>query len=190
MKNLLKTTLSTLSALTLLFSFSTVARAVDVHWVLDGVLLSDGQTLTGSFDYDESTSTISNAAITNSGSALWPSQVFSGAFNPSPWYFWATFHDGAVTTDFGETILQLFPLFLAAPYTASGVLPLDTTTPVFLHCGSATMCPGGSFASGAQIVYVASGQVVAVPEPEAYAMMLAGLGLVGGMVARRRRQIG
>jgi hypothetical protein len=30
----------------------------------------------------------------------------------------------------------------------------------------------------------------AIPEPETYAMMLAGLGLVGGMAARRRRQLG
>ncbi|MEW5967371.1 MAG: PEP-CTERM sorting domain-containing protein [Pseudomonadota bacterium] len=188
MKRLLKITLSRLVALTLLFSFSTMARAVDVHWVLDGVLLSDGQTLTGSFDYDESTSTISNAAITNSGSALWPSQVFSGAFNPSSGYYPSTFHDGAVTTDFGETILQLFPQLLVAPYTASGVLPLDTTTPVFSHCSQAAVCPGLAFASGAEIVYVVSGQIVAVPEPEAYAMMLAGLGLVG-WAARRRRQM-
>jgi hypothetical protein len=33
-----------------------------------------------------------------------------------------------------------------------------------------------------------SDYVAAVPEPETYAMMLAGVGLVGGMVARRRRQ--
>lgn len=32
--------------------------------------------------------------------------------------------------------------------------------------------------------------IASVPEPEAYAMMLAGLGMVGGMVARRRQQIG
>lgn len=30
-------------------------------------------------------------------------------------------------------------------------------------------------------------QVTAVPEPEGYALMLAGLGLVGGVVRRRKR---
>jgi hypothetical protein len=35
-------------------------------------------------------------------------------------------------------------------------------------------------------LYVTS--IATVPEPETYAMMLAGLGLVGGMVARRRKQ--
>lgn len=33
-------------------------------------------------------------------------------------------------------------------------------------------------------------KVTPVPEAETYAMLLAGLGLVGGMVARRRKQIG
>ena len=35
--------------------------------------------------------------------------------------------------------------------------------------------------------YVGALSVTAVPEPETYAMMLAGLGLMGGMVRRRRR---
>ena len=35
--------------------------------------------------------------------------------------------------------------------------------------------------------YVGALNVTAVPEPETYAMMLAGLGLMGGMVRRRRR---
>jgi hypothetical protein len=37
--------------------------------------------------------------------------------------------------------------------------------------------------------YVGAVNVAAVPEPETYAMMLAGLGLLGGMVRRRQRRI-
>jgi hypothetical protein len=40
--------------------------------------------------------------------------------------------------------------------------------------------------AGALVVEVMSGDVAAVPEPETYVLMLAGLGLVGAVVKRRR----
>jgi hypothetical protein len=47
---------------------------------------------------------------------------------------------------------------------------------------------GGSF-DGQTGNWTMTGQVAAVPEASTYGMMLAGLGLVGGMVARRRKLV-
>lgn len=47
---------------------------------------------------------------------------------------------------------------------------------------------GGSF-SGFQANWRLEGVMTAVPEASTYGMMLAGLGLVGGMVARRRKMV-
>ena len=47
---------------------------------------------------------------------------------------------------------------------------------------------GGAF-NGQTGVWTMTGTVAAVPEASTYGMMLAGLGLVGGMVARRRKLV-
>ncbi|MDR3323361.1 MAG: PEPxxWA-CTERM sorting domain-containing protein, partial [Zoogloeaceae bacterium] len=52
---------------------------------------------------------------------------------------------------------------------------------------SPTQMPLGNMRVGAHIVYN-SNPAPAVPEPETYAMLLAGLGLVG-LIARRRRNL-
>ena len=45
---------------------------------------------------------------------------------------------------------------------------------------------GGSYGGA---LNVAIGDVTAVPEPESYALMLAGLAMIGGMVVRRRKMV-
>jgi hypothetical protein len=55
---------------------------------------------------------------------------------------------------------------------------IDSQTP---HSGSADYIPGGNI--GYQLL---GASVAAVPEPESYAMLLAGLGLMGFMVRRKK----
>jgi len=52
--------------------------------------------------------------------------------------------------------------------------------------GVVTGMGGGSYGGALNIV---AGDVTAVPEPESYALMLAGLAMIGGMVVRRRKMI-
>ncbi len=59
---------------------SLTANAAVVHWTLDGVTLSDSETLTGSFDFDRdagASGVYSNVAISNSGSTTWPATLFT-----------------------------------------------------------------------------------------------------------------
>ena len=52
--------------------------------------------------------------------------------------------------------------------------------------GTVSGSAGGSYGGALNI---AIGDVTAVPEPESYALMLAGLAMIGGMVVRRRKMI-
>lgn len=84
--------------------------------------------------------------------------------------------------------------------TKSGVVIPANTSAVFLEMTLATgptgptINPDGSFTDYGQArVYIddinLDVAVAAVPEPETYAMMLAGLGVVGTIVRRRRRSV-
>lgn len=55
------------------------SQAVTVSWQLDNVVLSDGQTVTGGFDYGADTNSYSNISIVNSGTGGMASQVFSSS---------------------------------------------------------------------------------------------------------------
>jgi|SRR5471032_2553706 len=57
-----------------------------------------------------------------------------------------------------------------------------------LGAGSYYLLVKGSAVSNSAGVYSSSVTVTAVPEPETYAMLLGGLGLIGAMVRRRQRK--
>jgi len=74
-------------------------------------------------------------------------------------------------------------------YDLSYTSPIDVSDFDFFSTGGGN----GAFLSAAQVMRIGplddgSGYVGAVPEPETYAMMLAGLGLMGFVARRRRRQ--
>ena len=61
-------------------SAGTVAHGTPVVWTLEGVTLTDGQSLTGSFTYDEATDIFSDIAVVNSGTAAHPSAQWNTQF--------------------------------------------------------------------------------------------------------------
>lgn len=73
------------------------------------------------------------------------------------------------------------------PFTASATQPgVFTLDPVFLGAGPLTLTISG-IVTAAGGSYGGNLNVLAVPEPETYAMMLGGLGLLGFMARRRKK---
>ena len=72
-------------------------------------------------------------------------------------------------------------------FTASATQPgVFTLEPVYLGAGPLTLTVSGIVSSGGGS-YGGNINVLAVPEPETYAMMLGGLGLLGFMARRRKK---
>jgi len=75
------------------------------------------------------------------------------------------------------------------PFTASADEPgVFTLAPVYLGPGPLTLTISGVVSSGGGS-YGGNINVLAVPEPETYAMMLGGLGLLGVMARRRKNKV-
>jgi hypothetical protein len=192
----------TLTALLALVGFVGSAHAVPVQWTLQGMTFSNGSTATGSFDFDIDTNTFSNIAIAVTAATDYSgfqAQTFNAIAPSSGNYYGAIFttlplwYDN-VSPSCGENAwgdrsgcgtnglyLSLYP---AAMTNAGGVLSANS----FLGYCSSDACNTGSWGFRGLTSMLTTGTITTVPEAEAYAMMLAGLGLVG-WAARRRRQV-
>ncbi|MDB5809633.1 MAG: hypothetical protein JWN94_1755 [Betaproteobacteria bacterium] len=157
-------------ALVLALSLTAGQALANISYTFSGVTFSDGGTLTGNFTTNDAISSLLNYNITTSPGA-------GGlGFNYTP-----------ATSNSTSTSL---PSILVLSTTA-----LDNILQVTFTSLTATGSPItiNTFASFEQHlnarrdITAGSAVVAAVPEPENYAMMLAGLGWLG-FIARRRKQ--
>lgn len=177
------------AALGLALSLSCVSGVVNadaVHWTLDGVILSDGQLLTGSFDYDRDINQYSNISVTNSGTATWESTSFTQMSGNSGNQVSVAFHDG--TPAINDILLLLSWNINGQELTnAGGSVSLKQDSVLFFRC-SVEDCSNGS-TSLSRHVYVTAGQLTTVPIPAAAWLFGSGvLGLIG--VAKRKKSHG
>lgn len=151
-----------------------------VVFSLDNVKLVDGGTLTGSFTTSDDLSVLEDFSITSAGGNGWPYGVFTGttytmadAINP---VFW-TSAQGISAKFAGGSQLNIF---FSSALTAAGAMLDQTTSETQKLAGSRWLTEGGVSA-----VAGAGG----VPEPATWAMMIAGFGLVGAAMRRRKAQV-
>lgn len=171
MRNLIRTT----ALATLLLAAFPAAQAATQSYNFNGTIETgawsySGESFAGNFSYDDAALLGTGLEIIGLTSLSWNLQsnvyhLFNADATPD-----VSFQDGQ---------------FLGLSYSASPVSGPQVT----LVAGSidksdaylTTYTPAGAFGGNASVVYLP------VPEPESYAMLLAGLGLMG-LVARRRNK--
>jgi hypothetical protein len=163
-----------------------VAQAIPVTWTLSGVTFGDGGTASGSFDFDASKNdetAYSNVSITTTtvGAFSGSSTYYGAGFNPfvsqmfdplnNDGHWLSLRFDTALTSFGGTSVLMNEGDFASTERFSADELNPESQLTRYVTAGSVTTLP----------------LVTAVPEPETYALMLAGLAAVG--FAAKRRQV-
>jgi hypothetical protein len=179
----------------LVVAASMEANATPVSWELVDFQFNDGGAAYGSFIYDSDTNQLSNIDIhTTAGSILNGRHFFStaGVWGSTPEYGVLAFSDtsGPDFTGAGWFLIDANIDFNAFPGTIANQS---------LAVGAESFCINYSCWSAANEITnpgqsrnTISGYLVAsvpVPEPETYAMMLTGLGLVGFGARRKNKNV-
>ncbi len=159
----------------LLLAALPAAHAANQNYSFNGALDSGaliGQTFSGSFSFDD-------AALSSSGTE-WLS-VSSLSMN----FAGSNFTQANAAAGSAVEVAYLDGSFLGLSYSVDSSFPKFSVIPGYDHVSQAfvaydTAAVGGSGTGNINFA--------PVPEPESYAMLLAGLGLMG-MVARRRKAL-
>ena len=180
------------------------ASAVNQTWQLHDVTFNDGGFANGSFTFDSETDVVSNWSITvspwtyagatsgSSGGAVFvtsPSFTYSSTISNHDAFKYAEGDTGGyiIFRDKNQTYSTEYD---GTPYAQYRHLrlafadTLDTPGTVLINLKSTQGAECWNCAPWRELT---GGSVVAVPEPETYAMFLAGLGIMGA-VARHRKQ--
>jgi PEP-CTERM motif len=165
------------AAVALASAMALPAQAAILNWALGGVTFADGGTASGTFSTDTATGFVTAFNVsTAGGSTLSPFSYTAGT---------STVQDNLFAPQsfllINTAITRYVALVFANPLTAGGVNSLAIGN-----------FPVGSYECDNcnAVRYVTSGfattVTAAVPEPTSWALMIAGFGLVGGAMRRRR----
>lgn len=201
------------SILAAALGLGTVAHGTPVVWTLQEVTLTDGQSLTGSFTYDESTDIYSDSAVVSSGTAAHPSALWNTQFSFSPprpgvpaLVLWLM---AGPATQTDETLILLWNQYGQQQRLtdAGGVVALRTAGPpngpiygVFATCGyflnpnvefptfaALPTCENATVLQYTEAIQVVGGTLSAVPAPSAIWLLGTGLAGLGGRRWLRRK---
>ena len=156
-----------------------VAHAIPVTWTLSGVTFTGGGTASGSFDFDADLGSYSNVALTTTaGGSFGDSSYANAAYGLSATYL-------SSNTGCGSACQLTLSLTFASELTNAGgtsSLSADSNEFYYLDDGDELFDARQRFIDAGEV----SAPVAAVPEPETYALMLAGLAAVGFTAKRRK----
>ena len=182
-----------------LLALSSSSWAQIIHWEIDGLFTDPGSTLSqervfsGGFDFDTVTNKIFNVTIvstpTTSANCIlcWDYTGAEAGFF-SEFDFMGIFFEKRI--DFSETSYRENTLLLVNPdISTPGVIDVYMSEDAYWRAGTGNPVDD-TFVNtpciGSLTCATLTGTLVPVPEPETYAMLLAGLGIIG---LRGRRKV-
>ncbi|HEY3951448.1 PEPxxWA-CTERM sorting domain-containing protein [Phenylobacterium sp.] len=179
-----------LAAAVLAASVATAANAAVTTWTITDGTFSDTGTFSGSFTYDDSSNTVTSWDLVTSDTTG-PTGGFPGfEYTSSDASQSSSINSGSVSfsADFGPFFigdlfgnLEFDNIPLSAPATVSAL----SGTEVGLVCAGTFGC--GPFGGRTITAGVATPSIAgAAPEPAGWALMIAGFGLAGAMLRRRK----
>ena len=158
-----------------------VAQAAIIQWNLSGATFSDGGSLSGTFSTNSTNGALVSFDILTTGG----SQQSGFHYNSSTSKILGNNIYGPNSFAIANVNPSLQPLLqLAFANTLSQASSNNNLVVHFARFGGTLECTSNSCAN---LRTITGGMAQAVPEPETYAMMLGGLGLLGFMARRRKK---